>query len=73
MSDNLDDIINKIKSNSKEENKKLAEEMKNNLSDEQSQSLAKLISNKELIKKLLSSDEAKNIIKKLGGDNNGYK
>lgn len=73
MADNLDDIINKIRSNSKEENKKLAEEMKKNLSDEQTQSLNKLISNKDLMKKLLSSDEAKNIMKKLGGDSNGHK
>ncbi len=73
MAENLDDLVNRIRSNSKEENKKLAEEMRNNLSDEQAQSLNKLISNKELMRKLLSSEEAKNIINKLGGDNNGHK
>lgn len=73
MSDNINNIINKIKNNSKEENKKLAENLKNSLSDEQAHSLESLMSNQELIKKLLESDEAKNIIKKLGGDENGYK
>ena len=73
MSDSFDDIIRKIRSNSKEENKKLAEEMKSALTDEQSRSLNALISNRELMKKLMESDEAKNIMKKLGGDGNGHK
>lgn len=73
MSDSFDDIIRKIRSNSKEENKKLADEMKSGLTDEQSRSLNALISNRELMKKLMESDEAKNIMKKLGGDGNGHK
>lgn len=73
MSDNLDNIINKIKNNSKEENKQLAQEMKRNLTEEQTQSLNKLMSDKELVKKLFACEQVQQIIKKIGGDNNGYK
>lgn len=73
MADNLDNIINRIKNNSKEENKQLVQEMKRNLSEEQTQSLNKLMSDKELVKKLFASEQVQQIIKKLGGDNNGYK
>lgn len=73
MADNLDNIINKIKNNSKEENKQLAQEMKRNLTEEQAQSLNKLMSDKELVKKLFASEQVQQIIKKIGGGNNGYK
>ena len=72
MAENIDDIIKKIKSNSSEENKKLAEDLQKGLSESQSASLQKLLSDKELVKKLLDSDQAKKIMKKFGGDNNGY-
>lgn len=72
MAENIDDIIKKIKSNSSEENKKLAEELQKGLSESQSASLQKLLSDKELVKKLLDSDQAKKIMKKFGGDNNGH-
>ena len=72
MAENIDDIIKKIKSNSSEENKKLAEDLQKGLSDSQSASLQKLLSDKELVKKLLDSDQAKKIMKKFGGDNNGH-
>lgn len=72
MAENIDDIIKKIKSNSSEENKKLAEDLQKGLSESQSASLQKLLSDKELVKKLLDSDQAKKIMKKFGGDNNGH-
>ena len=73
MADNIDDIIGKIKNNSNDENKKLAENLMNSLSESQSQTLQKLLSDKESLRKLLSSDQAKNIMNKLGGDKNGHK
>lgn len=73
MSGNIDDIINKIKSNSGEENRKLAEELKKGLSADQNEALQKLMTNEHLMKKLLESDQVKNIISKLGGDKNGHK
>ncbi len=73
MAENIDDIISKIKNNSNEENKKLAEELKNGLSESQSASLQQLLSNKELVKKILDSEQAKNLMKKFGGDKNGHK
>ena len=72
MAENIDDIIKKIKNNSNEENKKLAEDLQKGLSESQSASLQKLLSDKELVKKLLDSDQAKKIMKKFGGDNNGH-
>lgn len=68
----LNDIIFKIKNNSKEENKKLAEELKAGLDESQSNAFQQLLSNKDLMAKLLSSEEAKQIINKLGGEKNGH-
>lgn len=73
MQDNINDIIVQIKNNSKEENKKLAEKLKNGLSESQSDALGKLMSDKNLVNKLLQSDEAKKIMNQLGGDKNGHK
>ena len=73
MADNIDDIICKIKNNSNDENKKLAENLMKSLSDSQTQTLQKLLSDKESLRKMLSSDQAKNIMNKLGGDKNGHK
>ena len=72
MSDNIDEIINKVKNNSSAENKKMVEGIINNLSESQSRTVQNILSDKELIKKLLSSDQAKNLINKLGGDKNGH-
>lgn len=73
MADNIDDIIRKIKNNSKEENENLADELKSKLSNEQTKSLNNLLSNRELMKKLMSSDEVKRMMEKFGGDNSGHK
>lgn len=73
MSDNIDDIIRRIRSNSKEDNEALADEMKSRLSAEQKKSLNKLLSDKELMKKMMCSDEVKRMMEKLGGDKNGHK
>ena len=64
---------NTEQNNSNDENKKLAENLMNSLSESQSQTLQKLLSDKEALRKLLSSDQAKNIMKKIGGDKNGHK
>lgn len=73
MAENIDDIISKIKNNSNEENKKLAEELQGGLSRSQNEALQKLMGDKEMLKKIFESDKMKNIIDKLGGDKNGHK
>lgn len=73
MSDNFDDMINKIKSNSDDENRKLASNLRENLSEEQSAKLNSLLSNKDLMAKLMASDAVKNILSKIGGEQNGHK
>lgn len=72
MSDNLDEIINKIKNNTAEENKALANNLQDNLNAEQSAMLNGLLSDSELMKKLMASDAVKNIINKIGGESNGH-
>mgnify|MGYP003296414100 CR=1 FL=1 len=47
MSDNIDEIINKVKSNSGAENKKLVEGIINNLSESQSRTVQNILSDKE--------------------------
>lgn len=73
MADNIDDIISKIRSNSNEENQKFARELQNGLSQSQNDALQKLMGDKEMLKKIFESDRMKNIIDKLGGDENGHK
>ena len=46
----------------------MVEGLINNLSESQSHTVQNILSDKELIKKLLSSEQAKNLINKLGGD-----
>ena len=73
MSDNIDDIIRKIRSNSKTENEILANELKSRLSSEQTKTLDKLLSDKELMKKMMCSDEVRRMMEKLGGGKDGHK
>lgn len=73
MADNIDDIISKIKSNSNEENKKLAQELQSGLSESQNDALQKLMGDKEMLKKIFESERMKKIIDNLGGDKNGHK
>lgn len=70
MSDNNDfnELLKKIKNGSKEDNKQLAAELKSNMTQQQKDALNKVLSNKDLLQKLLNSQEAKNIINKLGGE-----
>ena len=72
MADNIDEIINNVRKNSDIENKKLAEDIMKNLSESQSQTLQRVLSDKALMNKLLSSDQAKKLMNKLGGDKNGH-
>lgn len=69
----IDEIISKIKNNSYKDNVNLADELKSKLTDSQSDALAKLLSDKQKLTELMNSPEAKNILKKLGGDANGHK
>ena len=71
--DNLDKIIDKIKNNSEEENKELAEKLTGNLSSSQNNALLKLLSDKKLVAEIMNSPKAQEILKKIGGDKNGHK
>ena len=72
MADNIDEIINNVRNNSDSENKKLAEDIMKNLSESQSRTLQRVLADKALMNKLLSSDQAKKLMNKLGGDKNGH-
>lgn len=71
--DNIEEIISKIKDNSEQDNKKLAQELTNNLSDSQNDALNRLLSNKDLLSRLMNTPQAQSILKKLGGEDNGHK
>ena len=73
MNDKFNEMMDKISSGSAEENKKLAENMKNNLSDSQKKAVERLLSDAGLMNKLLANEKVREIIKKFGGDDNGYK
>ena len=72
MSDNLEDMISHIKNNTDEENKALASQLQSRLSAEQSAKLNGILSNSDMLEKLMSTDAVKNIMKKLGGEQNGH-
>ena len=67
-SNDFNELLKKLKNGSSEENKQLAADLKNSMTQQQKDALNKVLSNKELLQKLLNSDEAKNIINKLGGE-----
>ena len=73
MPENIDGIINKIKNNNEQENKKLAEDMANSLSPEQKATLRKLMNDKSLLQKIFSNEKFREIMNKIGGDVNGHK
>lgn len=73
MPENIDGIINKIKNNNEQENKKLAEDMANSLSPEQKATLSKLMNDKSLLQKIFSNEKFREIMNKIGGDVNGHK
>ncbi|MBQ8210313.1 MAG: hypothetical protein IJZ35_07020 [Clostridia bacterium] len=72
MSDNFEDMLSKIKNNTDEENRELAQQLHSNLSQDQASKLNSLLSNSELMNKLMASDAVKNILNKLGGEQNGH-
>ena len=61
--DNINELIGKIRNNSDEENKKLAEDLAKELPENQSDALNRLLSDKALINKLLASREAQDILR----------
>lgn len=71
--DNSDDIFKKIKNNTNEENKKLLNEMTQNMTESQNESLRKLLSDNEQMKKLLNSPQVKQILSKFRENENGHK
>ncbi len=73
FTDNIEEIINKMKNNSEQENRELAKELTGNLSQGQNDALARLLSDKALVTKLMNTPQAKEILRKMGGDGNGHK
>lgn len=71
--DNLENIIDKIKNNSEEENKKLAQKLTEQLSDSQNDALSRLLSDKKLISQIMNSPKAQEILKNISGEKNGHK
>ena len=70
---NITEIINRIKKNSEEENKQLADDLKAKLSENQTDALRKLLSDKKLVAELMNSPQAQEILRNIGGDKNGHK
>lgn len=73
MPENIDEMINKIKNNSAQENKKLVEDLTGNLSQEQKTALDKLMSDKSLLQKIFNNEKVRDLMNKIGGDANGHK
>ncbi|MBQ7961158.1 MAG: hypothetical protein IJ289_01050 [Clostridia bacterium] len=69
---NIEEIIKRMKNNSEEQNRQLAKELTQNLSQGQNDALSRLLSDKALVTKLMNTPEAQEILKKMGGDKNGH-
>ena len=61
-----------MKNNSEEQNRQLAKELTQNLSQGQNDALSRLLSDKALVTKLMNTPQAQEIRKKMGGDKNGH-
>lgn len=73
LMNNFEEIIKRMKNNSEEQNRQLAKELTQNLSQGQNDALSRLLSDKALVTKLMNTPEAQEILKKMGGDKNGHK
>lgn len=73
LMNNIEEIIKRMKNNSEEQNRQLAKELTQNLSQGQNDALSRLLSDKALVTKLMNTPEAQEILKKMGGDKNGHK
>ncbi len=72
LMNNIEEIIKRMKNNSEEQNRQLAKELTQNLSQGQNDALSRLLSDKALVTKLMNTPEAQEILKKMGGDKNGH-
>lgn len=72
LMNNIEEIIKRMKNNSEEQNRQLAKELTQNLSQGQNDALSRLLSDKALVTKLMNTPEAQEILKKIGGDKNGH-
>lgn len=72
LMNNIEEIIKRMKNNSEEQNRQLAKELTQNLSQGQNDALSRLLSDKALVTKLMNTSEAQEILKKMGGDKNGH-
>ncbi len=73
MPENIDEMINRIRNNNEQENKKLAEELANGLSQEQKTALDKLMNDKSLLQKIVNNEKVREIMNRIGGEQNGHK
>lgn len=72
LMNNIEEIIKRMKNNSEEQNRQLAKELTQNLSQGQNDALSRLLSDKALVTKLMNTPQAQEILKKMGGDKNGH-
>ncbi len=72
MPENIDEMINRIRNNNEQENKKLAEDLTNSLSQEQKTALDKLMNDKSLLQKIINNEKVREIMNKIGGEQNGH-
>ena len=73
MPENIDEMINRIRNNNEQENKKLAEDLTNSLSQEQKTALDKLMNDKSLLQKIVNNEKVREIMNRIGGEQNGHK
>ena len=73
MPENIDEMINRIRNNNEQENKKLAEDLTNSLSQEQKTALDKLMNDNSLLQKIINNEKVREIMNKIGGEQNGHK
>lgn len=73
MPENIDEMINRIRNNNEQENKKLAEDLTNSLSQEQKTVLDKLMNDNSLLQKIINNEKVREIMNKIGGEQNGHK
>lgn len=73
MPENIDEMINRIRNNNEQENKKLAEELANGLSQEQKTALDNLMNDKSLLQKIVNNEKVREIMNRIGGEQNGHK
>lgn len=73
MPDNSENMFDKIKNNTEEENRALAAKLHSNLNSEQIEKLNSILADSNLMNKLMSTEIFRKMMNKAGGEQNGHK